>query len=166
MARVPVRLGLRPLVRSACCSHRIPHHHALLTPHGLASDTPSLQTASWKRYRLHFSIDAVAPKPTSISINSASVKRPFAPAPVPLPPQSSYTNTACLCPVPPDVYAAVKILKPPSVVNATRLAAFAPHATSLAEMAFLTGSDQLLEALVYCCTETLPDPAAARNWPV
>jgi hypothetical protein len=101
----------------------------------------------------------------------SAYKRLFAPvallsSPGPNPDLLRQCRLSLSCPVPPSVYAALKMFSPPSVVNATRLAAFAPHATSLAEMAFLTGSDQLLEALVYCCTETLPDPAAARNWPV
>jgi hypothetical protein len=63
-------------------------------------------------------------------------------------------------------YDALSMLRPPSGVKATILCPFAPQATSRAGTAFLTGSDQLFDALVYWCTETLPVPAAARNWPV
>lgn len=65
-----------------------------------------------------------------------------------------------------DLHAAPRILKPPSGVNATREEALARQATSLAETAFRTGSDQLFEAFVYCCTDTLPEPAVAKNCPV
>lgn len=63
-------------------------------------------------------------------------------------------------------HAELNMLSPPSEVKAIKLPAFAPQATSLADAALRTGSDQLLDALVYCCTEMLPDPAVARNWPV
>lgn len=63
-------------------------------------------------------------------------------------------------------HAEPKMLSPPSEVKATRLLAFAPQATSLADAALRTGSDQLFDALVYCCTVMLPEPAVARNWPV
>jgi hypothetical protein len=66
----------------------------------------------------------------------------------------------------PALYDADKMLRPPSGVRAARLCPLAPQATSLAATAFLTGSDQLFDALVYWCTDTLPVPAAARNWPV
>jgi hypothetical protein len=63
-------------------------------------------------------------------------------------------------------HAEPKMLSPPSEVKATKLLAFAPQATSLADAALRTGSDQLFDALVYCCTVMLPEPAVARNWPV
>lgn len=63
-------------------------------------------------------------------------------------------------------HAEPKMLSPPSEVRATKLLAFAPQATSLADAALRTGSDQLFDALVYCCTVMLPEPAVARNWPV
>jgi hypothetical protein len=63
-------------------------------------------------------------------------------------------------------HAEPKTLSPPSEVKATKLLAFAPQATSLADAALRTGSDQLFDALVYCCTVMLPEPAVARNWPV
>lgn len=63
-------------------------------------------------------------------------------------------------------HAEPKMLSPPSEVKATKLLAFAPQATSFADAALRTGSDQLFDALVYCCTVMLPEPAVARNWPV
>jgi hypothetical protein len=47
-------------------------------------------------------------------------------------------------------HAELRMLSPPSDVNATKLPALAPQATSFAGTAFRTGSDQLFDALVYC----------------
>lgn len=66
----------------------------------------------------------------------------------------------------PTLHDALNILRPPSGVRATNEVAFAPQATSFACTAFRNGSDQLFDDLIYCCTETLPDPAIAKNWPV
>lgn len=57
-------------------------------------------------------------------------------------------------------------LSPPSSVKATKLAAFAPQATSAAGTALLISSLQLLDALTYCCTDTPPFAEIARYVPV